>query len=175
MTTKTRHWLPPLTVAILALGVPASAAFAQPSVFLVRHAERADSTPGKPPAMASDPDLSEAGRARAETLATMLKDAKIAAIISTEYKRTQQTAAPLAKAVGVPVTTIKGSENENIVKTVRSTAGNVLIVGHSNTIPDIVKALGAPVPDAIRDDEYDNLYVVTLGTTPTVVRLHFKP
>jgi broad specificity phosphatase PhoE len=175
MTTKTRPRLLPLTFVILALGIAASSASAQQSVFLVRHAERADSTPAKPPAMASDPDLSEAGRARAETLAAMLKDAKIAAIISTEFKRTQQTAAPLAKAVGVAVTTIKASENENVVKTVRSTAGNVLVVGHSNTIPDIVKALGAPAPDPIRDDEFDNLYVVTLGTTPTVVRLHFKP
>jgi broad specificity phosphatase PhoE len=175
MTTRARERLLPLALAILILGAPATAAFAQQSVFLVRHAERADAKQGTAPAMASDPDLSETGRARADALAAMLKDAKIAAIVSTEYKRTQQTAAPLAKALGLTVTTIKGSNSASVVKTVRSTAGNVLIVGHSNTIPDIVKALGAPPPDAIGDDEYDNLYVLTAGTPPTVVRLHFKP
>ncbi len=170
-----RAGLQPLAVAILALGVTAGSAYAQQSVILVRHAERADSKPGAAPAMASDPDLSDAGRARAAALAATLKDASIAAIISTEYKRTQQTAAPLAKALGLPVTAIKASEHANVVKAVRAAAGNVLVVGHSNTIPDIIKALGAPPPEAIGDDEYDNLYVVTLGTPPSVVRLHFKP
>lgn len=164
-------------LALVVLGVSAAAgsALAQQTVVLVRHAERADSKPGAPASMASDPDLSDAGRARAETLAAMLKDAKIATIISTEYKRTRQTAEPLAKALGLAVTAIKASESANVVKAVRAASGNVLIVGHSNTIPDVIKALGAPPPEEIRDDEYDNLYVLTLGPTPTVVRLHFKP
>ena len=176
MTTRPegrRAGLLPLALAILALG--AGSAFAQQSVVLVRHAERADSKPGAAPAMASDPDLSDAGRARAAALAALLKDARIAAIITTEFKRTQQTAAPLAKARDLPLTTIKSSESANVVKAVRAAAGNVLVVGHSNTIPDIIKALGAPPPAAIGDDEYDNLYIVTLGTPSSVVRLHFKP
>ena len=164
-----------ILIAVLALAVSAGSAFAQQTVILVRHAERADSKPGVPPSMASDPDLSDAGRARAEALAAMLKDAKIATIIATEYKRTQQTAAPVAKTLGVPVTTIKANQNEDIVKAVRAASGNVLIVGHSNTIPEVVKALGAPPLDAIRDEEYDNLYIVTLGTPLSIVRLHFKP
>jgi broad specificity phosphatase PhoE len=164
-----------LVLAMLLLGVPAGSVFAQQSVVLVRHAERADSKPGAAPAMASDPDLSDAGRARAAALVAMLKDAKIAAIVATEYKRTQQTGEPLAKVLGLPVTPIKASDTANIVKAVRAASGNVLVVGHSNTIPDIIKALGAPPPEAIGDDEYDNLYIVTLGTTPAVVRLHFKP
>ena len=175
---RSRRWIPAstrLALAVLALTVFASSASAQPSVFLVRHAERADGKAGVPPAMGVDPDLSEIGRARAETLAAMLKDAKIAAIISTEYRRTQQTAAPLAKALGLAITTIKANESENLIKAVRSTAGNVLIIGHSNTIPEIIERLGAPPPDPIGDAEYDNLYVLTLGTAPTVVRLHFKP
>jgi phosphohistidine phosphatase SixA len=164
-----------LAFAVLALTLFSGSAFAQQSVFLVRHAERADAKAAASPAMKADPDLSEIGRARAETLAAMLIDAKIAAIISTEYKRTQQTAAPLAKALGLAVTTIKANESENVVQAVRSTAGNVLIIGHSNTIPEIIKALGAAPPDPIGDNDYDNLYVLTAGTPPTVVRLHFKP
>ena len=58
--------------------------------------------------MAADPDLSEAGRARAASLATALKDAGIVAIFTTEFKRTQQTAEPLAKALGLTVKVVKG-------------------------------------------------------------------
>ena len=81
-----------------ALAPPPAAA--QHTVFLVRHAERADTTPGAARRWPTDPDLSDAGRARAESLAAALKDAKITAIYTTEFKRTQQTAAPLAKALG---------------------------------------------------------------------------
>jgi broad specificity phosphatase PhoE len=165
-----------ITIALTALTVILMTiqGVAQQTVIFVRHAERADSTPGAPVTMAADPDLSDAGRARSESLAAMLKDAGIVAIVSTQYKRTQQTAAPLAKLLGIPVTTIKSGETEPIRKMVTSTTGNVLVVGHSNTIPDIIKALGAPPPPAIGDDEFDNLYLVTLGTAPSVVRLHYQ-
>src|SRR6266446_2098902 len=70
-----------------------STATAQSTILIVRHAEKADAT--------KDPDLSEAGRARSEGLAKTLRDANITAIYATEFKRTQQTAAPLAKALGI--------------------------------------------------------------------------
>ena len=164
------------TIAVTALTVILMTiqGVAQHTVIVVRHAERTDSTPGAPVTMAADPDLSDAGRARSESLAAMLKDAGIVAIVSTQYKRTQQTAGPLAKRLGIPVTTIKSGEIAPIVDVVRSATGNVLVVGHSNTIPDIIKALGAPPPPAISDDEFDNLYLVTLGTAPSLVRLHLQ-
>jgi broad specificity phosphatase PhoE len=161
----------------LAVLLTTGQAVAQQTVFLVRHAERADSGAGVATTsmtMGADPDLSEAGRARAESLAAMLKDATLTAIIATEYKRTQQTAAPLAKALGVTVTTIKANEPAEVIKAVKAATGNVLIVGHSNTMPDIIKALGAPPPAAIADNEYDNLFVLTVGTTTTTLRLHYK-
>lgn len=150
---------------------------AQQTVFLVRHAERADSGAGVPAAgmkMGADPELSEAGLARADSLAAMLKDAKITAIIGTEYKRTQQTAAPLAKILGITVTIIKANEPAELIKAVKAATGNVLIVGHSNTMPDVMKAFGAPAPAPIADNEYDNLFVLTIGTTTTTLRLHYK-
>ena len=73
----------------------ATPALAQATVFVVRHAERADDGAAK---LEDDPDLSAAGRARAEALAAALEDAGITAIFATQYKRTHQTAAPLAKA-----------------------------------------------------------------------------
>jgi len=167
------------TIASTALAVllTAGQAIAQQTVFLVRHAERADGGAGVATTSmtkGADPELSEAGRARAESLAAMLKDAKLTAIIATEYKRTQQTAAPLAKALGVAVTIIKANEPAEVIKTVKAAAGNVLIVGHSNTMPDIMKALGDAAPAAIADNEYDNLFVLTVGTTTTTLRLHYK-
>ena len=85
-------------IVLLALAVPAAA---QQSIFVVRHAERADAAPGASAMMDSDPDLSAAGKARAQSLASMLKDAKITAIYTTRYKRTKQTAEPLAAALGL--------------------------------------------------------------------------
>ena len=62
-------------------------------MFLVRHAERADAGMAAAKMAGRDPDLSDAGKARANALAAMLKDARITAIFTTEYKRTRQTGA----------------------------------------------------------------------------------
>jgi phosphohistidine phosphatase SixA len=162
-----------LAVLLLALAV-AVPAFAERTVFLVRHAERADTAPGTPPAMGADPDLSEAGRARAASLATVLKDAGVTEIYVTEFKRTQQTAEPLAKALGLTVKTLSSKNTPELVKRIKSAKGNVLVVGHSNSVPEVIKGLGVSSPIAIGDGDFDNLFVLTLGSTPTVVRLHYR-
>jgi broad specificity phosphatase PhoE len=147
---------------------------AQQVVFVVRHAERADTVAGAAPTMAADPELSEAGRARAESLAAALKDAKVVAIFATEFKRTQATAAPLAKALGLQVTTIGSKEPAKLIAAVKAAGGNVLVVGHSNTVPAIVKDLGVATPVTVGEDEYDNLFVVTMGARPSMFRLHYR-
>jgi broad specificity phosphatase PhoE len=147
----------------------ASNAFAQATVFVVRHAERADSGG----AMADDPDLSAAGRARAESLANVLKDAGVVVIFATEFKRTQQTAAPLAKAMGLSVTTAP-TDTAALVAIVKATVGNVLVVGHSNTVPELIKALGVTTPVTVGDTEFDNLFIVRTGDKPSVIRLHYR-
>lgn len=152
----------------------AATAAAQQTVFVVRHAERADTAAGAAPTMAADPELSDAGRARAESLAAALKDAKVVAIFATEFKRTQATAAPLAKALGLQVTTISSKEPAKLIEAVKSAGGNVLVVGHSNTVPAIVKDLGVAAPITVGDAEYDNLFVVTIGAAPSVLRLHYR-
>ncbi len=161
-------------LALLLAVLAAAPAAAQHTIFLVRHAERADTAPGASPTMAADPDLSEAGRARAESLATALKDAKITAIYATEYKRTQQTAAPLAKALGLTVKIVTSEAAQPLVKQLEAAKGNVLVVGHSNTVPDVIKGLGVTAPVTIGDDEFDNLFIVTTGTPPSVLRLHYR-
>ena len=120
--------------------------------------------------MAADPDLSEAGRARAASLATALKDAGIAAIFTTEFKRTQQTAEPLAKALGLTVNGRRRRTPRRRWSNRLPPPGNVLVVGHSNTVPAVVKGLGVTTAVAIGDDEFDNLFVVTRGGAPSLLR-----
>lgn len=164
-----------IVLALLVAVLTASPAAAQPTIFLVRHAERADTAPGASPTMAADPDLSDAGRARAASLATVLKDAKITAIYATEFKRTQQTAAPLAKALGLTVTIVTSKSVPELIDRLKKSKGNVLVVGHSNTVPEIVQALGIKDPVTVADNEFDHLFVVTRSKGgQTLVKLRYK-
>jgi len=157
-------------VTLLALAMPAAA---QQTIFLVRHAERADASPGAAPMMASDPDLSEAGKARAQSLAAALKDAKITAIYTTQYKRTRQTAEPLATALGIQATVVDALDLPLLVEKIKA-GGNALVVAHSNTIAPVLQQLGIAESVTVGDEDYDNLFVVVRGEKPTLVRLHFR-
>lgn len=138
------------------------------TVVIVRHAEKA-------PEPADDPVLSDAGQQRANDLAALLADAGIDAIIVSELQRTSLTAQPLARRLGivpvvVPVRTGADGQATAIAEAIRSTyAGKtVLVVGHSNTVPLIARALGVTRAFTIPDPEYDNLVIVRLrngGTT----------
>jgi phosphohistidine phosphatase SixA len=152
---------------------PAAGAAAD-TIFLVRHAERADMVKGAPPAMAADPGLSAAGQARAASLAAMLKDAGISAIFVTEFKRTRETAAPLAKTLGITPATIAADDAAKLVAELKQVTGNALVVGHSNTVPDVIKALGVSARVAIGDEDFDNLFIVTAGQPPRFARLHYR-
>ncbi|MEO7272547.1 MAG: phosphoglycerate mutase family protein [Vicinamibacterales bacterium] len=155
----------------LILVATATAASAQATIFLVRHAERADGGSG---GMGNDPSLSEAGRARAESLASMLTDAKLAAIFTTEFTRTQETAAPTATAQHLTAMTVKADQTAALVAKLKAAKGAVLVVGHSNTVPEVMTALGVKPAVTIADTEFDNLFIVTTGAKPTVVRLRYK-
>lgn len=152
-----------LGLVLAAALIPARAS-AQQLVYVVRHAERADA--GMSAAqMNADPPLSEAGRARAEKLAGMLGGSGITAVYATEFARTQQTAAPLAKAVGVTTTILPSSNTAALVAELKAKHAHdiVLIVGHSNTVPAVIRALGGPVV-TVKDDEYDKLFVLVPAT-----------
>jgi phosphohistidine phosphatase SixA len=154
-----------LSLLLLALSV--SAVAAQSTIFIVRHAEKAQSSD-------NDPHLSEAGRARAESLAGTLKDAGITAIYATEFKRTQQTAAPLAKALGINITILPAKETATLIAKLRDLRSNALVIGHGNTVPDLIKALGIDTPINIAEADYDNLFVVALDEKPRVIHLHYR-
>ena len=143
--------------------VPAVAA-AQQTVIVIRHAERADAgaAPNNMTTAPADPSLSAAGQARAAKLASMLADTGIQAIYATEFKRTQETAKPLAAKVGLKVESLPANDTAALVAKIRAEHPNdtVLIVGHSNTVPDIVKAFTGKVI-VVKDDEYDAMFVLT--------------
>ena len=144
-------------------------------IFLVRHAERADDAPEDPgmaakPAiaqdprmMAEDPPLSQAGRARAALLATLLRDANLTHIHSTDYLRTRETARPSAEAVGVEISIYDSSDLAAFARELLTTPGTHLVVGHSNTTPELVRALGGNPGPSIQSLEYDRLYMVLPG------------
>jgi phosphohistidine phosphatase SixA len=147
---------------------------AQQMVILVRHAERADGGAGAAGMMdkPADPLLSPAGEARAAKLAAMLADAGITAIYSTEFRRTQDTAKPLAAKIGVSVTTVPAGDLAALTAKISGDPkGIALVVGHSNTVPAVIKALGGTAP-AIADSEYDNLFIF-VPATRTLTRIRF--
>ena len=159
------------TALLIALGVLVAAAAdarAQDAVILVRHAERLDQS--------SDSPLSAAGEQRAERLARMLESAGVSAIYTTHYQRTVKTAEPLAKRLGLTITSDDPPPAELLRRIHEShPRGVVLIVGHSNTVPGLLEALGYQTKIEIADGEYDNLFIVTprQGGPPAVVRLKF--
>ena len=131
-------------------------------VILVRHAEKA-ATGG------NDPDLTPVGRQRAEDLAVTLRNASVEAVVVTERRRTHQTAAPLVRARNlVPDTVGLGATVPEHAAAVarrvreRHAGRTVLVVGHSNTIPPIIAALGGPVFPEICDAVHSGLYVMVL-------------
>jgi broad specificity phosphatase PhoE len=143
------------------------------TVIFVRHAEK-EATP------ADDPGLSPEGRARAEELKRQLVEADVVAgvdvIYSTPYRRTLETARPLAEALDIPIRRYnpEPEEYEEVLEgIVREHKGKIiLIVGHSDTIPQLIAELGASkkVPP-IADDEYDNIYIISIpwfGKTKTI-------
>jgi len=133
---------------------------------LVRHGERVDES--------RDADLSAAGRARAQALAAMLKDAGIDTVYSTDYARTRETATPAADAISKPVEIYDGDGLPAFAKNLRARGGRALVVGHSDTTPELVKLLGGEPGSPIAPDEYDRLYILTLSadgeTSTTLLR-----
>jgi phosphohistidine phosphatase SixA len=153
-------------VLFLLLSVSVSIAWAQPVVVIVRHAEKAADG-------GTDPDLSSAGRARADALARILKDSGITAIFTSEFKRTQETAAPTAASAHVTPTAVAAKDTAALVAKLHQLTGNALLVGHGDTIPNLIKALGINTPINIPDDDYSELLIVTLGDKPQLFRLHY--
>ena len=146
------------------------------TVVLIRHAE-------KQVGAISDAPLAPEGEVRAARLAQMFGDAsefgRLQKIYVTDTRRTQQTAAGVAQRLTLTpdIVTVKSSSRDLASRVLKENRGGLaLVVGHSNTIPEIVAALARrdDVPP-IADDEFDTLYVVTVPTIgrASVLRLKY--
>ncbi len=138
------------------------------TVFVVRHAEKASDAPDTP--------LSDAGRARAECLAKTLKDANITAVLTTQYVRTKQTAEPTAQQSHAHRESFDAKASAQIIAAAKETAknGNVLIVGHSNTVPQLMASFGTPAV-TIPDTSYDHLFIFPVANPKQLTLVHYCP
>ena len=176
----TRKILPLIAILL----VLSSLVFAQTSepvttVFLVRHAERAEEP--RP-----DPPLTEQGVARSQALARVLSTAGIKAIFTSQFSRTKLTAEPLANKLGITPTAlslkisptnprqIAEESTKETVDKILAAGGSVLVVGHSNSIPDVIKMLGGDVAPAIDEKKFDDLFVVTVFSKGKAKVAHLK-
>jgi phosphohistidine phosphatase SixA len=157
-------------VVVIVVARPAPSASRPPErsdsaslIVLVRHAEKAA-------APSDDPPLTAAGVKRAQSLAAALRDAGVTAIITTQLRRTRETAQPLASALSLTpeVVTVGGGEAgahaEAVAAAVRRHVGGVvLVVGHSDTIPAIIAALGGPRLPDICESVFSHLFALVPG------------
>lgn len=150
------------TLMLAALALVSAPVLAAEPVYIIRHLEKAAGT---------DPALTPEGAARAEQLADMLGDKGIKAVFATATRRAQQTAAPLATRLGVPVTSYKPDQVQALVDAVAAAGGPVLIVGHSNTVPDLVAAFGGAKPASIDEGSFGTIFLVGVDSKVTTFEL----
>ena len=161
--------LPAALMAFLAAFAPPALAQQATTVLVVRHAEKEWED--------GDPPLSDVGWQRAEDLLRVVDESGVSVLFGTQYMRSSQTLEPIAERLGLEILVHDAGDSQGLAERILDEhAGAVVLVsGHSNTVPEIVGALGAPEPPAMDDAEYDNLYIVTVGVTgeATVLRLNF--
>ena len=155
------------TVALLAIPItgallvrPIAEAMAQASepatiVYVVRHAERAEDG-------TNDPPISEAGEARSRLLVPMLRDVALTHVHTTDFRRTRATVAAIAETRGLEPRLYDPRDLPAFAERLRATPGRHLVVGHSNTNPELVAALGGDGGEPIGEMEYDRGYVVVV-------------
>lgn len=140
------------------------------TIYIVRHAEKQ--------LTGNDPELSVAGNVRAKKLAQILADKEIKHVFSTDYKRTRLTAAPTASEAGVEIEIYDPKNHDGLVEKLRTMEGNVLVIGHSNTVGQVVNYFVGDGEnyENLEDWEYDYIYEVSLekGGTSSVNRKTYK-
>ncbi|WP_276134525.1 SixA phosphatase family protein [Polluticoccus soli] len=151
--------------------IPALISDTTTTLIVLRHAEK--ETTG------ADPNLNSDGLLRAEELKRLLDNLSISAIYSTPFNRTRQTVQPLATAKGLSITEYPTTKSYTDLESEILSAYRgkiVVVVGHSNTVPDMVKELSNNSFNVIiEDSQYDNLFVVSMPEKlkPTVTPLKY--
>jgi phosphohistidine phosphatase SixA len=130
-------------------------------LFLIRHAEKVDSSPGA--------DLKTVGHQRAALIADWMIEKDIEAVWSSNYKRTLETARPLANRLRIEVRIYDPRNQGALVEQLLSERLNALVVGHSNTIPSLATLLCDCVVDAMQDTEHDRTILITVQAGSVVM------
>ena len=156
-------FLTALGTLIAFAAVPAAA---QSNVYVMRHLNT--------PAGQRDPDLLPEGQRTAEALTAWFAGERPVAIYVTDYKRTRQTAAPLAARLGLTPIVYNPADTPALIARVRAEHGAVLVVGHSNTVPDIVAALGGERPAALAHEDFGDIWRVAPGGATTRARIEAR-
>jgi broad specificity phosphatase PhoE len=139
------------------------------TVYVVRHAEQVRDG-------SKDPALSGLGTQRARALRNQMKSARLSAVFSTPYRRSQGTALPTTQAYEIEINTYEPIAYAKLATRIRDgfPGKSVLIIGHSNTVPKIVEALGGPRYEDLGHDEFDKLFVLAVyDDTTTCARLSY--
>lgn len=133
------------------------------TIYIVRHAEKQ--------LVGNDPDLAYVGGIRAKKLAQILEGKEIKHVFSTDYLRTRNTALPTAEDAGVPIQIYDPSNHDELVDQLRDLEGNILVVGHSNTVSQLANFfVGESEKFAdLTDLEYEFIYIVTLESNSSSV------
>jgi len=139
------------------------------TIYLLRHAEKqSDGT--------NDPHLTERGELRAAYLSQQLSLTNITKIFSSNYKRTLETAKPLSELLGITVELYDPRKLEKFAEALRKETGQIMIVGHSNTTPQLTALLSGVEVDAMDESEYENMYqVVLIGNKARLNRFRIFP
>lgn len=157
-----RLLLPLLLLAIGACSLPVPIQ-PGPDFYVMRHLH---TTPGS-----ADPSLNAEGQRAAQALAAFFANRRPPAIILvTDTRRARQTAAPLAARYGLEPIVYDPRDVYGLVDLVTKSPNPALIIGHSNTVPEIVAALGAPRPEPIAEAQFGDIWHVS-GPRRTVMRL----
>ena len=130
---------------------PDATAPAMTKVYVTRHFQKA---------VGADPDLTAEGRANAARLADILQGEGIRAIFVTATKRSEQSGRPLAERLGLALTVYDPMDPATLEAKVRASGGSVLVVGHSNTVPDLVERFGGGRQQPMAEDQFGTLFVI---------------
>lgn len=147
-----RLLLPFFALAIAGCATTGAAPQPDPVFLVLRHLHT--------PQGERDPDLTAEGHAAAERLAELIAPSRPTAIYVTPFKRTQRTAAPLAARLELTPIVYDPADTPGLLARVRGSAANVVIVGHSNTVPDIVAGLGGERPAPLSHPNFGDIWQV---------------
>jgi broad specificity phosphatase PhoE len=144
-----------IVIALFAALMTAQPALAADTIYVMRHLQKEEG---------ADPPLTKEGAAGAERLAALLAKDGITAVFASPALRAQQTAAPLARRLGLRVITYDPRDPQALAAKVASIKGAVLVVGHSNTVPDLVAHFGGERPAPLTEQDFGTVFVVKAGS-----------